>query len=251
MTYSLSQLFLQSTQFYAIVLVSVIGLIFIDRRTFLRALTIMLLGMVVNVFLKSVFKVPLKSHLQKDWYAFPSGHAGTATTFYGYLIHRFKNPLLTLIGIVLIVGVCWALVYSNYHNWIDVIAAVGFSVILIIVFHWLDTSSLFKDNFMLLVLLVTVFAWGLGKLSPGVASHTAVPLGALVGVCVTAVLEKMFGYQGINPFVDFIIIILGIVGLNVLFAKLHLNGYNYKILEFSLISFWGTYSPHIFAKLRR
>ncbi|AIK96977.1 phosphatase PAP2 family protein [Candidatus Odyssella acanthamoebae] len=247
----LSQLFLQSAQFYTLVLIIVIGLVFIDRRIFLRALSIMLFSMVFNTFLKSLFKIPLKAHFKRNWYAFPSGHANTSATFYGYLIHRFKTPLLTLIGGILIIGICWALVHNHYHDWVDVIAAVGFSILLIFIFHWLETTKLFKDNFMLLILIMTVAAYGLVKISPTITSHTAIPLGALMGVTVTAILEKMFGYQSIHPVIDFLIIIVGILGLQALFAKLGLNSYTYTVLEYGLISWWGTYSPHIFAKLKR
>ncbi len=249
--HTLSQLFLQSTQFYTIVLIIVVGLVFIDRRIFLRALSLMLFSMVFNAFLKSLFKIPLKAHFKRDGYAFPSGHASTSTTFYGYLIYRFKNPLLTLIGVILMLGLSWALVHNHYHDWIDVLAGVGFSILLILVFHWLETTSLFKDNFMLLTLLMTVAAYGLIKISPAITPHTAIPLGALIGVSLTAILEKMFGYQSLHPIIDFLIIIIGMLGLQALFAKLGLTSYTYTVLEYGLISFWATYSPHIFAKLKR
>lgn len=247
----LSQFFLQSAQFYVIVLLFIIGLVFIDRRVFLRALAVTLFSMVFNSFLKTLFKVPLKAHLNKQWYAFPSGHANTSATFYGYLAYRFKNPLLTLMVLVLIAGICWALVHLHYHDWIDVIAAIAISFMVIVVFHWLETSGLFKDNLMLLVVLMAVAAYGLGIIAPVIKSHTAIPFGALIGLCVTTVLEKMFGYQNVNPLVDFFIILIGILGLEALFAKLALNSYNYTIFQYCLISFWGTYSPHLFAKLKR
>jgi hypothetical protein len=248
---TLSQLFLQSAQFYTLVLIIVIGLVFIDRRIFLRALSILLFSMVFNAFLKSFFKIPLKAHFKSNWYAFPSGHANAATTFYGYLLHRFKNPWLTLIGVTLIMGVCWALVHNHYHDWMDVTAAVGFSTLLIFIFHWLETTNLFKDNCIFLLLLITIVAYGLVKISPAIQSHTAIPLGALIGVTVTTILEKIFGYQSIHPVIDFLIIIGGILGLQALFAKLNLNSYTYTVLEYGLISWCGTYSPHIFAKLKR
>lgn len=248
---TLSDIFLQGAQLYTVILIIVVGLVFIDRRTFLRALAVLLSGMVFNVFLKSLFKVPLKNFLHKDWYAFPSGHAQSSTTFYGYLIHRYRNPLLTLIGALLIMGICWALVHRNYHDWIDVIAAVGFAIIWIIVFHWLDTSSLFKDNFMLLVILLTLISYFLGIAFHKVGAHSSIALGALIGLSITATLEKMYGYATNHPIIDFLIIIGGILCIELLFKKVGIAKHASKTLEFALISFWGTYSPHIFAKLKR
>ncbi|WP_010299933.1 phosphatase PAP2 family protein [Candidatus Odyssella thessalonicensis] len=247
----LSTVFLQGTQFYTIVLIAVVGLVFIDRRIFMRALVITLFSMIVNACLKLIFKIPLKSHLGKGWYAFPSGHANTSTTFYGYLVSQFKNILVTLIGIIVIGGICWALIHNNFHDWSDVLAAVGVAVLLLTIFHFVERSRLFKDNFMLLALLITGVAVSLEQFLPSIVTHTAIPIGALFGISITTVLEKMFGYRGINPIVDFLIIMLGIIGLDILFTKLHLTNYTYQVMKFALISFWATYSPHILTQLRR
>lgn len=246
----LSDLFLQAAQFHTIVIVLLIGIYFVDRKIFLKVMAYMLGSMLINVILKNTFKIPLKAHLNKDWYAFPSGHTQNSATFYGTIIHKLKNPLVTLIGVLIIAGICWALVVHNYHDWIDVIAAVGIAAIVIILFDWVD-RVIFNNNFMLFVITLTIITVTISTLFPSVGSHTWLSQGALIGLSLTAIFERLIGYKSINPIVDFIIALSGIIAIIGLFAKIGTNTYFMVTLKYALVAFWGTYSPSLFANLRR
>ncbi|MBX3486600.1 MAG: phosphatase PAP2 family protein [Candidatus Paracaedibacteraceae bacterium] len=247
---SLSDIFLQAGQFHTIVIILLIGIYFVDRKVFLKVMAYMLGSTVINVILKNIFKVPLKSHIKKDWYAFPSGHAQSSATFYGTIMTKLRNPLITMCCCLVIAGICWALVAHNYHDWIDVIAAVGVSALVIILFNWVDRVIL-KDNFMLFVLILTIFSITISHAIPAVGSHTWLSQGALIGLTATAVLERFIGFKSINPLIDFLIALLGIIAIIGLFAKIGTVTYFMVVSKYALVAFWGTYSPSLFASLRR
>lgn len=247
---SLSDIFLQAAQFHTIVIILLIGIYFVDRKVFLKVMAYMLGSTVINVILKNLFKVPLKSHIGKDWYAFPSGHAQSSATFYGTIMNKLRNPLITMCCCIVIAGICWALVVHNYHDWIDVIAAVGVSALVIILFNWVDRVIL-KDNFMLFVLILTIFSITISHAIPAVGSHTWLSQGALIGLTITAVLERFIGFKSINPLIDFLIALLGIIAVIGLFAKIGTTTYFMVVSKYALVAFWGTYSPSLFASLRR
>lgn len=247
---TISTLFLQAAQFHIIVLILLIGLYFVDRKKFLKVLAFTLTSGVVNVCLKYTFKIPLKAHLAKDWYAFPSGHAQFSATFYGSIVTFFKNPLITTIGTILILGISWALVDHNYHDWIDVIVAVIVAIGLIGIFDWVE-GHLFNQNLMLFVLVATFSTFIISTVFPVMGSHTWMSQGCLIGLSTTTLLEKFFGFKGFNPVIDFLIALGGIFAIIGVFAKFGSSAYMSMMTKYALITLWGTYSPHIFANLRR
>jgi undecaprenyl-diphosphatase len=247
---TLADIFLQAAQFHTIVIILLIGIYFVDRKNFLKVLAYMLGSSFINVILKSLFKIPLKSHIGKDWYAFPSGHAQSSATFYGTIMTTMKNTLISLICCVVIAGICWALVDHNYHDWIDVIAAVGAAMAVIILFNWVD-RVIFKDNFMLFVISLTILNITISHLYPIIGAHTWLSQGALFGLSATAILERFIGFKSINPIIDFIIALAGIFAIIGLFAKIGSPTYFMVVSKYALVAFWGTYSPSLFASLRR
>ena len=125
---SLSEFFLWFGQAAPIVLILGLGYWIYHRHTFSHVLFLLFLSMIVNVFLKCWFQVPLKPHLGEGWYAFPSGHMQLATVFYGRLWWEFRRrPLAHLIPLLLI-GLAWALIAKNYHDVSDVLAGAAAGV---------------------------------------------------------------------------------------------------------------------------
>ncbi len=94
-------------------------------RLFSHVLFLILLSMIVNTFLKCLFQVPLKPHLnQQGWYAFPSGHMQLATVLYGRLWWEFRKTKWAQLLLALLGGIAWAMIWKNYHDFIDVAAGV-------------------------------------------------------------------------------------------------------------------------------
>jgi len=53
------------------------------------ACLLVLFSMILNVFLKSLFLVPLNPALGKEGFAFPSGHMQVSVVLYGYLLRVY------------------------------------------------------------------------------------------------------------------------------------------------------------------
>ena len=91
------------------------------RDLFSHILFLILLSIIVNSFLKCLFQVPLKAHLnQPGWYAFPSGHMQFATVLYGALWWEFRKTKWSGLFVVLLGGIGWGMIWKNYHDFRDV-----------------------------------------------------------------------------------------------------------------------------------
>lgn len=138
----LAYFFLFFSNVYMVVPLLILGFIWGPREVFRQAIHLLFFSMIVNVFLKSLFQVPLPPVLGKG-FAFPSGHMQSSATLYGFL---FCQVVCYMSGSVrkvqlgaglttLLLGIGWGLVHFDYHNWVDVSAACGVSAFLILFQH--------------------------------------------------------------------------------------------------------------------
>jgi membrane-associated phospholipid phosphatase len=99
-----------------------------------NASLLVLFTMIFNVFLKSLFLVPLNPALGIKGYAFPSGHMQVAVVFYGWLAMAYANRILQGIVVIILTGIGYGLVQQGYHNLLDVLGAVGFGMATLYIF---------------------------------------------------------------------------------------------------------------------
>lgn len=130
---NLAQIALAFTRETFIIPLIIVGYLWVDKKTFLHAICLVLFSMLFNTALKLAFKVPLASHLGPG-FAFPNGHMQLATVLYGYFLTQTKNRWMRLILIALIVAVGWALVYSGYHDIRDVLGGLFFAGALVVLY---------------------------------------------------------------------------------------------------------------------
>jgi undecaprenyl-diphosphatase len=104
----------------------VVGFIVFKRSVFGQAFYLLLFTMIFNSLLKSIFQIPLSPSLGKEGFAFPSGHMQVSFVFYGWLMMAFPSLSLRILLCFLLTGIGWALVHFGYHNWLDVLGALGF-----------------------------------------------------------------------------------------------------------------------------
>ena len=104
----------------------VVGFIVFKRSVFGQAFYLLLFTMIFNSLLKSIFQIPLSASLGKEGFAFPSGHMQVSCVFYGWLMMAFPSLSLRILLCFLLTGIGWALVHFGYHNWLDVLGALGF-----------------------------------------------------------------------------------------------------------------------------
>jgi hypothetical protein len=133
----------------------IIGYIWINQTLFLHAIYLVFISMILNLALKSTFKIPLPPFLKQDGFAFPSGHMQTAIIFYGWVMIQFSNIIIRFILFCTLVGIGISLVYFGYHNYIDIVGAVIVGVLLLFAYHKL--FSLLKN--ILTWLMLALVSW--------------------------------------------------------------------------------------------
>ena len=111
-----------------------ICMIFHKRDIYAQAACFLLWVMIFNTLLKQLFKVPLFPHLGSG-YAFPSGHMHAASIFYGYILYKTDKKIIKLLLVILLSCLGSSLIYCNFHDWIDVLGAVCFTIIEIMIYH--------------------------------------------------------------------------------------------------------------------
>lgn len=112
----------------------VLGFIWVDRRIFYHALCLILLSILVNSALKVSFQIPLPSSLGKEWFAFPSGHMQLSTVLYLWLAYKIPNTVLRLAIALLLTGIGLSLIHFGYHNFYDVLGAIVFALLLLLLY---------------------------------------------------------------------------------------------------------------------
>jgi membrane-associated phospholipid phosphatase len=135
------------------------------RETIVFALLVLFSGM-LNYWLKGAFSNPRPP--ETDWlegasasgYSLPSGHAQSATTFYGWLGIKIKTWWMAIISLALIVLIGLSRVYIGVHWMGDVLLgwAVG-AILILFVWRFQEPvqSYLSKYSRDLLYLLLVVF----------------------------------------------------------------------------------------------
>lgn len=111
---------------YGLSVIFTIGFFFHkENRKFERAILLLFTVMVLNTFLKWIFKVPLKPHLGVG-YAFPSGHLHASVIFCFYLYTQLKENYLKAIFAILPILHGASLIYCNFHDFSELVGAIAF-----------------------------------------------------------------------------------------------------------------------------
>ncbi|MDR1551237.1 MAG: hypothetical protein LBS14_00970 [Holosporaceae bacterium] len=119
---------------YGIVLILVFGILSHQRKHCEIAAGLMCFVIIFNTLLKELFKIPQSSHLGEG-YAFPSGHMHVAMVFYGYVFRVVKDGRIRLAIAVFLGTFGWALVHCRYHDWFDVLGAIAFGLVELVIYH--------------------------------------------------------------------------------------------------------------------
>lgn len=133
---------------------------FWDFKKALISVNLLLLTLILNPYLKSIWQVPLPVHLGDGW-AFPSGHMQVACAFYGWM--AWKTPVLwfRLLIFCLLGGVGWSLIHGGFHTLTDVLGGVFFAVLTIGIYTQLLTFSWVKDHLSWMGFLMTLVTFPL------------------------------------------------------------------------------------------
>lgn len=143
--YYIAKFFLAFSHIEVIGVLFFIGFIAFDRKTWGQALFLLLFTMILNALLKYFFHVPLLPHLGKG-FAFPSGHMQTAMAFYGWLLARYRHPALRSALLAVLAGIGFSLIYFHYHTLIDVLGAMCFGGLSLLIYQPCTRIAIFSKN---------------------------------------------------------------------------------------------------------
>jgi len=118
-----------------------------DRRFAFRLSYLFLGSMLANVLLKDTLQLPRPPEgsvrvLYKSsgtGFGFPSGHAQSATTLWGYLMARYPRRWLIVLGVTVIGLVSYSRLYLGLHYPTDVAGGVAIGVAAVVAFRALES----------------------------------------------------------------------------------------------------------------
>lgn len=178
--------FLFTTKEPFVICLVLLGFFFHKKYPYGLALVIVTFSMIVNVFLKNYFQVPLNDWLKQDGFAFPSGHMQFACAFWLSLLWHFRNKYFAILTATIIAGEAYGLTYFNYHNLKDIIAAFLTAIIIVATIHLFSSKfPHFKRNPFPLALILSIISAILIIFIPNRShphlSHIWLALGILFG----------------------------------------------------------------------
>lgn len=235
----------------------------VDKRLAIRLSFVYLGSAYVNTLLKAAFAVPRPSFPavqvldQAEGYAFPSGHAQTASTVWSYLAIQIQRTWFWIAAVLVIFLVALSRVYLGVHYPQDVL--VGTLLALLIVAAYDAFVRRYGARIAQLPLSAKL---GLGCAVPllllalhaekDTVSAMAACLGLSTGValehewvrfhCAGSVTQRAIRFA------------IGLIGLLVLYLGLSAvlpGGLLFRLLRYALIGLWASLAaPWLFVKLR-
>ncbi|MCS5712089.1 phosphatase PAP2 family protein [Candidatus Berkiella aquae] len=242
-----------------IVLASIVLVGFLNRHEviFGRTLLILLFTMIYNVYLKSIWQLPLPAPME-GW-AFPSGHMHSAVVFWGALAIEFRRFWFSALVVFVLCLAGYGLVYHGYHYPIDIAGAVGFGSLSLLIYRYLQQKSLFKEKPYRLGILLTLLAVICILLTPAFARklHLWQAFGALIGFTLGwALLSKQ--QQNLAHFFNikqrFMVLSIALMGACAYFYLIRTLPLGQQLMIFSqffLIAIWVNASKMIIYRLSK
>lgn len=173
---------------YFMVPLAVLGFLYLDRKTFAYALFLLLFTTCANTFLKTLWKLPLPPDVGTHTYGFPSGHLQSAIVFWGFLAVYYKNLSWRLVVSAFLILYTWALYAKGYHYPIDLLGAICFGSLSLIIYCLLLKSGICHHTPSLAGIILFILASSLAIFS------TLTPLNHAVSPALGGLLGFSFGW---------------------------------------------------------
>ncbi len=123
-----------------------LGLYFHTRPIYAHALILVLFTTIYNLWLKSLFKMPLPATVGHEGWGLPSGHVHVSFIFWGWLALQLKPKWLKAICLTIIGLHSVAVVQAGFHFPVDVIAAIGFGSLTLGLYSYLLRKNIFQNT---------------------------------------------------------------------------------------------------------
>lgn len=137
--------FLFFSQENTVIVLLCMGFFGYDKKKVSRALFLLLFSMIFNAFLKSLFQVPLSSEIGTG-FAFPSGHMQNSAVLWGWLSLEVKRKSFSALSVILLCGIAFGLIQQGYHSLVDILGALVFATLLIILYPLLLKRTFIKNS---------------------------------------------------------------------------------------------------------
>lgn len=232
----LTSSFLIVTKEKTIIVLLLVGYVFFNKRVFLNAVSLLLLTMVYNSFLKELWQKPLNPSLNVEGWAFPSGHMHSSFVWIGYITWHYKRYFFVLLSsIILIIGIGFSLIFKGYHDFSDVLGALGFGIVTLVFSVFIESLGFFKKRvwvlpslflFLSLLLHCVFLSYKLNQ------DHLFLANGALLGLSLSSwlvfkiekgVFHSSFRESFLKNCFIFFITLFGLAGIFYLGFKLKLT----------------------------
>lgn len=212
------------------------------RESYTLAIIGLLFTTFFNGFLKSIWQVPLPTHLDQNWWSFPSGHMQAGCVF--WLILAISIPYWRLrvfvAGLLPLLG--WGLIYKGFHHLPDVLAAFGFAVLTayLLVYSKRNIKVLQLERLALVLLIV---GCSLAHIVALWKPHLGIAMGGLLGIATGRMLIKPYCYDpAARSIIQNLFLVLGSAGLFMgLYPMLSATGVNLLWVNFVTmfaVAFW-------------
>ena len=134
----------------------------VDKKIGYYTLSVGFVGTIVNQFLKLWVRIPRPWVIDPNFsileqareaaagYSFPSGHTQSAAGTFGSIAYAFKNKIIRLSAVILVILVAFSRMYIGVHTPQDVLASVGIAIVLIVAFKPVVLSEHYNRFRMLL-----------------------------------------------------------------------------------------------------
>lgn len=232
-----------------LVIAFLLGTFFLDTKAFSKAFMLMLFTMIYNLYLKSIWQIPLDPPLE-GW-AFPSGHMHAAWVFWGWLVCHYKKWSLFATFLVAMSLATFGMIDHGYHHLSDVVGAIGFGSLSLLIFYGLNRTIVLKEN----IFAVSVLMSGLGLLflcvipaSVQNTLHIWQAQGGLFGLSLGCLCYR--AHAPIKPYHKMIMLLCCVTGMAGLhFALLHpstqINAQLFQAIKTFLLAAWVLLSQQL------
>jgi len=229
-----------------------------NKREAIKMILIFLLSAMVNNFLKGVIMrdrpvgVEGVFSLREETAtgsSMPSGHTQLATTFYYYLILKFRKKWVTIVGSVLIVLVALSRIYLGVHWPSDVLVGIVVGIVTVHLGIVLFKGYSFKS------LLITLLVSNL-LLIPVITDDLVVSVALITGAIVGVIVEEKYVQfstktthirQLVKVLIGLVVVILIKEGVKIITPDIHLFDY----VRYLLIGLWvSAGAPYVYKLLK-
>jgi membrane-associated phospholipid phosphatase len=234
----------------------------VDKRLAMRLGFVYLGSAYCNTLLKAIFAIPRPSFPKvqvlapAEGYAFPSGHAQTASTVWGYLATQVRRTWFWVLAILVMVLVALSRVYLGVHYPQDVLVGTAIALVIVAGYNWfVCTYGARIAQLPLIAKLALGCAVPLLLLAIHTEKDAVAAMAACLGLSTGVTLEHEWVHfrcagSAMQRAIRFVIGLIVLLALYLGLSAVLPGGLLFRLLRYALIGIWASLAaPWLFIKL--